>query len=92
MFQIFERINTGGRTLKAQEIRNCIYQGRCNNLLIELNKYKIWREILGTDKEDARMTDMELILRFLLMSELHNREERDRKQINLTRYLNRYNG
>ena len=41
MFQIFERINTGGRTLKAQEIRNCIYQGRCNNLLIELNKYKI---------------------------------------------------
>ena len=92
MFQIFERINTGGRTLKAQEIRNCIYQGRCNNLLIELNKYKIWREILGTDKEDARMTDMELILRFFAMSELHNREERDRKQINLTRYLNRYMG
>ena len=37
MFQIFERINTGGRTLKAQEIRNCIYQGRCNNLLIKIN-------------------------------------------------------
>ena len=92
MFQIFERINTGGRTLKAQEIRNCIYQGRCNNLLIELNKYKIWREILGSDKEDARMTDMELILRFFAMSELHNREEKDRKQINLTRYLNRYMG
>ena len=34
MFQVFERINTGGRTLKAQEIRNCVYQGKYNNLLI----------------------------------------------------------
>lgn len=34
MFQIFERINTGGRTLKAQEIRNCVYQGKCNDLLL----------------------------------------------------------
>ncbi|WP_207661668.1 DUF262 domain-containing protein [Eubacterium ventriosum] len=65
MFQIFERINTGGRILKPQEIRNCVYQGKCNNLLIKLNKNQVWREILGTEKEDARMADMELILRFL---------------------------
>lgn len=92
MFQVFERINTGGRTLKAQEIRNCVYQGKCNNLLIRLNKNTTWREILGVDEEDARMADMELILRFFAMAELHNREEKKLKQINLTKYLNKYMG
>ena len=92
MFQIFERINTGGRILKPQEIRNCVYQGKCNNLLIKLNKNQVWREILGTEKEDARMADMELILRFFAMSELQNREEKKLKQINLTKYLNNYMG
>ena len=64
MFQIFERINTGGRTLKAQEIRNCVYQGKCNDLLFELNKHNSWRTILGLDVEDSRMADLELILRY----------------------------
>ena len=63
MFQIFERINTGGRTLKPQEIRNCVYQGKCNKLLFDLNKIEEWRELLGSKEEDARMADLELILR-----------------------------
>ena len=92
MFQVFERINTGGRTLKAQEIRNCVYQGKCNDLLIKLNKNNIWREILGTSEEDSRMADMELILRFFAMSELRNRDEKELKQINLTKYLNKFMG
>ena len=37
LYQIFERINTSGRTLTAQEIRNCVYQGSFNKLLFELN-------------------------------------------------------
>lgn len=92
MFQIFERINTGGRTLKAQEIRNCVYQGKCNDLLFKLNKNKDWREILGTQDEDSRMADLELILRFFAMSELINRPEANNKQINLAKYLNDYMG
>ena len=63
MFQIFERINTSGRTLSSQEIRNCVYHGRFNDLLIELNKNTDWRELLNC-KEDIRMLDMENILRF----------------------------
>lgn len=27
LYQIFERINTSGRSLTPQEIRNCVYQG-----------------------------------------------------------------
>ena len=80
MFQIFERINTGGRTLKPQEIRNCVYQGKCNNLLFVLNKNMAWRKILGTESEDSRMADLELILRYFAMYDLHIREEKELKQ------------
>lgn len=90
MFQIFERINTGGRTLKPQEIRNCVYQGKCNKLLFKLNRLKEWREILNLEDGDARMSDLELILRFFAMSDLRYREEADLKQINLAKYLNQY--
>lgn len=92
MFQIFERINTGGRILKPQEIRNCVYQGKCNDLLFKLNKNHDWRAILGTQDEDSRMADLELILRFFAMSELINRPEVNNKQINLAKYLNAYMG
>ena len=92
MFQIFERINTGGRTLKAQEIRNCVYQGKCNDLLFELNKHDSWRKILGLNVEDSRMADLELILRYFAMRDLHIRNEGQLKQINLAKYLNQYMG
>lgn len=92
MFQIFERINTGGRTLKAQEIRNCVYQGKCNDLLFKLNKNRDWRFILGLVSEDPRMMDLELILRYFAMRDLHKREEANLKQINLSKYLNQYMG
>ena len=38
LYQVFERINTSGRTLTPQEIRNCVYQGTFNTLLFELNE------------------------------------------------------
>ena len=39
LYQIFERINTSGRTLFPQEIRNCVYQGKFNDMLFELRAY-----------------------------------------------------
>ena len=68
MFQIFERINTGGMTLNDQEVRNCVYQGALNTLLFELNKNEAWRKLYGLDKEDTRMKDLELILRFFALN------------------------
>lgn len=35
--QVFERLNTGGERLNAQELRNSIYGGPFNNLLLELS-------------------------------------------------------
>ncbi len=65
IYHIFERLNTGGRQLYPQEIRNCIYFGEFNELLQELNNDPQWREFFG--KENARQKDRELILRFFAM-------------------------
>ena len=96
MFQIFERINTGGQTLKPQEIRNCVYQGKFNSLIMELNKYPSWRTLFGSQKEDSRMLDVELILRFFLMRDIYRKDGffkaqyTTHKQIALKKGLNEY--
>lgn len=92
MYQIFERINTSGRSLKPQEIRNCINHGEFNQLLMELNKNQVWRKLYSPfdSKEDSRMADVELILRLFAFSYLTKMEEINAKQINLVRYLNTF--
>ena len=89
MFQIFERINTSGRTLSSQEIRNCVYHGRFNDLLIELNKNTDWRELLNC-KEDIRMLDMENILRFFAITDIENTDFYLKNQNILKKFLNEY--
>ena len=39
---VFERLNTGGVRLNAQEIRNSVYAGPFNNLLIELSRHPLF--------------------------------------------------
>ncbi|WP_339752759.1 DUF262 domain-containing protein [Algoriphagus aquimarinus] len=91
LFQIFERINTSGKVLKPQEIRNCVYQGKLNDLLFELNKDINWRKLYGTDIEDSRMLDLEFILRFFALGQKHIRDL-TKGQISLKIYLNEYMG
>lgn len=68
LYQIFERINTSGKSLNAQEIRNCVYQGKMNTLLLRLNNNEKWRSLFGDKNENARMLDLEFILRFFALS------------------------
>lgn len=89
MYQIFERINTGGQPLKPQEIRNCVYHGKFNSMLTDLNHDDNWRKIVGSEKEDSRMLDIELILRFFAFNGLREKHF-DVIQINLIKYLNDY--
>src|SRR5262249_10612092 len=67
VFHTFERLNTGGSVLVGQEIRNCVYHGRFNDLLISLNDDPNWRKILGKVQTDDRMRDIEMILRFVAL-------------------------
>ena len=64
IYHIFERLNTGGTVLQSQEIRNCVYTGKFNDLLHELNQNEIWRKLYNQAKSKRRR-DEELILRFL---------------------------
>lgn len=91
LYQVFERINTGGRTLMPQEIRNCVNQGPFNDLLFELNNNKHWRTLFGKNSVDPRMRDMEFILRFLALDTdfIKNNES---SSISLKKYLNEFMG
>lgn len=90
MYQIFERINASGRILKSQEIRNCVYHGKFNTLIMELNKDHNWRMLFGSENEDPRMADVELVLRFFAMYDFCRNDEITVKQIALKKYLNEY--
>jgi len=73
---VFERLNSGGEKLTPQEIRNALYNGKFNQLCIELaqNDFfrKMWNLPLESEGEKKlleseayrKMEDVELVLRF----------------------------
>jgi len=65
VYQIFNRLNTGGVNLNPQELRACLYHGEFNDLLRSLNQNSCWRELFG--HVSNRLRDQELILRFLAL-------------------------
>lgn len=91
LYQVFERINTGGRALMPQEIRNCVNQGAFNDLLFELNNNSNWRTLFGKDSVDPRMRDMEFILRFLALDTDYVKNN-ESSSISLKKYLNEFMG
>lgn len=67
IYHIFERLNMGGTALSEQEIRNCIYSGKLNDLLHDVNSDKDWRKIMGKPYPDSRMNDIQLALRCIAL-------------------------
>jgi hypothetical protein len=65
IYHIFERLNSAGRLLAAQEMRVALYHGSFMDEIRRLNGLPAWREIFG--KLNARLKDQELILRFLAL-------------------------
>jgi len=63
-FDVFERLNTNTIPLNAQELRNSLYRGTLNDLLVELAENATWLQILNRKAADKRMRGEELILRF----------------------------
>jgi hypothetical protein len=86
LFAIFHRLNTGGMKLNNQEIRNCIYAGRFNELLRELNQNSAWMRLNKMKREVGyRFIKQELILRVFAF---HDRYESYKGR--LARFLNDY--
>ncbi|WP_243349590.1 DUF262 domain-containing protein [Parabacteroides sp. FAFU027] len=65
VYDIFNRINTGGTQLERQEIRNCIYIGKATKFLKNLSAKSIFKEAIDYGISDDRAKDQEAILRYL---------------------------
>lgn len=63
-FEIFARLNSGSDPLNDQELRNCVFRGRFNELIKELAQDKDFKYLLGIATPDRRMKDREFVLRF----------------------------
>ncbi|MFF8484522.1 GmrSD restriction endonuclease domain-containing protein [Streptomyces antibioticus] len=69
VFEMFNRLNTGGVNLNTQEIRACLYHSAFFENLFSLNENPKWRDLLDTPDPDFRMRDIEMILRTLSLRE-----------------------
>ena len=69
VYEIFERLNTGGMALTEQEVRNCVNRGSINAFLDEVNRTDSWRQLLGRTEPDRRMKDIEMVLRVFALVE-----------------------
>jgi hypothetical protein len=65
IYQIFERLNTGGVRLNPMEVRQCVYSSEFLAKIKKLNENQDWRRIIGLQKADNRLKDRELILRIV---------------------------
>ncbi|MEC5293195.1 hypothetical protein VSX64_21260 [Aurantimonas sp. C2-6-R+9] len=56
--QVFERLNTGGKRLNAQELRNSLYSGPFNDMIIFLSKEKKFTDAWSIpDHKDNTLAD-----------------------------------
>lgn len=67
MYEIFNRLNTGGINLKPQEIRTSMYHSPFYDMLYRANAHATWRRILGNLEPDLHMKDVEILLRGFAM-------------------------
>ena len=88
-YHIFERLNTGGTSLRPQEIRNCVFRGGFNKLLRHANEDENWRKILGKKYLDKRQKDVELLLRVFALTGAGDAYEKPMKEfLNVAMKLN----
>lgn len=65
MFNIFARINTGGRPLTRQELRHALIPGRARELLREMAQSESFQVATPGAVSPERMDDREMVLRFI---------------------------
>lgn len=66
ILEIFEKYNTGGIRLNKQEIRNCVFNGRYNDMIVELSKYEPFNNLFKKSEAD-RMIKEEFVLGFMAL-------------------------
>lgn len=64
-YDVFMRLNTGAVKLNEQELRNCLYRGSLIDKLKEIVEKPNILKLFNLEAPHPRMSDCELILRFL---------------------------
>jgi uncharacterized protein with ParB-like and HNH nuclease domain len=85
MFEIFNRLNTGGINLKPQEIRTSLYHSEFYTMLYNINLDLNWRRLTPQTEPDLNMKDIEILLRGFAMLEKY-----ENYRPSLTKFLNIY--
>ena len=64
LYHIFYRMNTAGMPLNLQELRQALYMGGFSDYLSDITKeLQPFQEVMGYNKPDERMNDVEYLLR-----------------------------
>ena len=85
VYQIFERLNSGGTQLTAHEIRVALYAGPLIDFVAGLNEAPAWRSLYGPSS--PRLRDQELIMRIVALFVTPGKYRRP-----LKRFLNEFAG
>lgn len=83
VYEIFERLNTGGSKLSPQEVRNCVSHGKLREALLELSETQDVKNLLKIGNK--RKKDEEIILRLIALTQ-NNQEY----QGNMKQFLNAF--
>lgn len=67
MYEVFNRLNTGGINLRPQEIRTSMYHSKFYVMLYHINSDPEFRRILRSPEPDLHMKDIEILLRGFAM-------------------------
>ncbi len=67
MYEIFNRLNSGGINLRPQEIRTSMYHSDFYEMLYKVNADPRWRRLVGIPNPDLHMKDIEFMLRGFAM-------------------------
>ena len=85
VYEIFNRLNSGGVNLKAQEIRSSIYHSKFYEMLYKVNMDPQWRSLINRTNPDLHLKDIEIILRGFAML-----IDGEKYKPSMTKFLNKF--
>lgn len=85
IYEMFNRLNTGGINLTPQEVRSGLYHSAFFDELFRLNMDPRWRKLIGQREPDLHMRDIEVLLRGIALW-----SEGDSYAPSMVKFLNRF--
>lgn len=85
IYEIFNRLNSGGVNLTPQEIRMSLYHSEFYEMAARINTTADWRRLLGLPEPDLHFKDIEFLLRGLAML-----EDGENYNPSMVKFLNKY--